>query len=173
MIISGIVFLLLGLAAVVLLCLADFWFDRKQPQTDFDERQMHIQAKARGLCDTVGVVYYIIIALFLGLRADADKIIEPWLLVVGGLYLITAVYMTYCILQDADLPLSRNFKSAVASFGTLGIFMLLQFRLSLRNYGPLALVGKGAYGWVSLVCGILCLWQILLMFIRNFIREKE
>jgi energy-converting hydrogenase Eha subunit C len=162
------------LVAVVLLCLASVWLDKRNPSDDYDERQQIVQGKANGLSLGVGLLYCVGILITLERQVTGEKMVEPYLLVFAGIDLMIVVKHTYCLIGNAALPLSKKPLGIILSYIALSVCGFVRFYWGM-GYTELSLVGKGSLPIPNLLMGITALYLALahtIQFLRNR-KERE
>ena len=166
---QGLLITLGVLLALVLICAVTIWLERKFPSAKFDERQKIARGNAHRLSSLVGDVYGLVVLTILIRQVENEKLIEPYLLVFGGLLLQVMVLHIYCILTHAALPLSEKPGVAVASYLFVGTFYLLSTDFS----GPFPLVGKGSevWAWLGVMVSFYALAVMHIIYLLR--REKE
>ena len=166
---NAILCLLAILLALVLLCAAVIFLERKFPSKKFDERQKAARGSAYRLSFLVGTVYYLVVLAVLLRQEHGPQTVAPYLLVFGGLELQVMVTHIYCILTHAAMPLSEKPGAAVAGYLFCGLLYL-----TMCDYTkPMPLVGAGSEAWVWLAT-MLSFFALAVMHIISLLRrEKE
>ncbi len=173
MIVSTIVIILLLLLGNVLLCFAAVWFEKKFPGRQYDERQILARSKAHRLAYWVGFVYYMVVVMILIYQVEGTKTVEPYLLVLGGVFLQELVIHTYCLITHAALPLSQNPAPTIAGFIFMGITHILTFWVHYKRYGTILTVGQSTIVYVYLITGIGFLYLALLHLIQALRKDGD
>lgn len=173
MIASTIVFILLVLLGIVLLCLAAVWIEKKFPGKQYDERQILARSKAHRLAYWVGFVYSMAVVMILIYQVDGKKTVEPYLLVLGGVFLQEIVIHTYCLITHAALPLSQNPAPTIAGFIIIGITHVITFWVHYKRYGTMLTVGQSTITYIYLITGIGFLYLALLHLIQTLRKDGD
>lgn len=159
------------LVAIVLVCLAAVWVEKKYPSENYDERQKLARGQASSLSLGIGAVYFIGTLIVMVRQVDGVKTIEPYLLVLAGLLLMVMVDHTYCVICHAALPLSQKPIMNIVCYTLCGLIDLWYFDYGLALI-PLSLVGKGTKPLVYLLLGIAFLYLALTHTIQ-FLRSRK
>ena len=151
--------ILAALVGIVLLCLGVLWVQKRYPSEDYDERQKIARGKASNLAVIVGMLYFLGISYTLINQVDNPKTVEPYLLVMIGILLMTMVDHTYCLLCHAALPFSQKGISTAICYLICGLVDIGQFALRRDWVATLSWVGKGTQPLFYLLIGVafLCL----------------
>ena len=166
---QGIGIMLGLLLALVLICIAVIWLERKFPSEKYDERQKQARGNAHRVSFTLGMVYYLVILAIMIRQVDQPKIVEPYLLLFMGILLQVMTVHIYCILTHAALPLSEKPGLAVGSYLLCAICHLLSNDFTK----PMPFVGRGSERWVWLA-GMISFFALAIMHgISLMRREKE
>ena len=150
--------ILVALAAIVLLCLGVLWVQKRYPSEEYDERQKIARGKASTLAMIVGVVYFLGICLWLLNQVEAPKTVEPYILVMIGLELMAMVAHTYCLLCHAALPFSQKGISTAICYLNCGLVDIGQFALRKNWVETISWVGKGTQPLFYLLMGVTFLY---------------
>ena len=150
--------ILVALAAIVLLCLGVLWVQKRYPSEEYDERQKIARGKASTLAMIVGVVYFLGICLWLLNQVEAPKTVEPYILVMIGLELMAMVDHTYCLLCHAALPFSQKGISTAICYLICGLVDIGQFALRKNWVETISWVGKGRQPLFYLLMGVTFLY---------------
>lgn len=150
--------ILVALAAIVLLCLGVLWVQKRYPSEEYDERQKIARGKASTLAMIVGVVYFLGICLWLLNQVEAPKTVEPYILVMIGLELMAMVDHTYCLLCHAALPFSQKGISTAICYLICGLVDIGQFALRKNWVETISWVGKGTQPLFYLLMGVTFLY---------------
>ena len=157
------------LAAIVLLCAAVIWFERKFPGKAYDERQNLYRGNAYSAAFWVGAAYFFAyICWLLPDSFEPPVELDPFLVVYIGLIIQAMVFHTYCLLTKSALPLSGKPIFSMISYGMLGTQSLLNYYFRLNN----PYVGDSMQV-VSLVNGFSFYALILMHLISLLWKEKE
>ena len=162
----------LVLAGIVLVCLGVTRMEKTAKTSEYDERQQLVRGRGYRLAFWVGFVYLLIsIPLLVG-YTEGQKKVEPYLLVFGGFMLQNLIFHVYCLLNHAELPLSKNPMVTALGFLLVGIIWLCSF-YSAQQRNPLSLVGYGSDGWTYLMVAFTFLVMALMHLLQLLRREKE
>lgn len=111
-----LLWILLGLAAIVALCFAALWLEKHFPMTNFDERQQIARGKAYRLSFGVGIIWIIVSILYMSFGGNMDNMpVILWFSFLAQ----TITFHIYCLLTHAALPMSQKPMTAILSYGLL------------------------------------------------------
>lgn len=173
MIVSTIFYIFLILLAIVLLCLAAVWIEKMFPGKQYDERQVLSRSKAHRLAYWVGFLYYMAVVMILLYQVDGERTVEPYLLVLGGIFLQEIVIHTYCLITHAALPLSQNAAPSIVGFFIMGVMNLLAFWGQYQRYGVMRPVGHSTITYIYLVSGIGFMYLAVLHLIQALRKDED
>ena len=157
------------LAALVLLCAAVLWVERRFPSEKYDERQRIARGNGYRISFWVSTIYYLVVASVMLFKIEDTQTVEPYLLIFGGLILQIMVSHIYCILTHAALPLSEKPGVAIASYLFCGVL-----QLATNDYSnPFPLTGQGSQAWVRLAIAVSFFALAVMHIINRMRREKE
>lgn len=169
--IVGMVAIVAAMAAV---SAGAVWCEKRFPGPDYDERQKIARGNAYRVSFWVGTVYALGGMVYYQFFAQAQsEVIEPSLLLFGGIALTALAFHIYCLLTNAALPLGQRPGGTALVYLLLGGVNLAQ--TIARYYGgqPLALAGQGSSLLMSLVLSVFFLSLSVLYAIRMVWQEKE
>jgi hypothetical protein len=164
--------ILVALAAIVLLCLGVLWVQKRYPSEEFDERQKIAQGKASSLAMIVGSLYFVGISTILINQVENTKTVEPYLLVMIGIELMLMVDHTYCLLCHAALPFSQKGGTTAICYLIMGLVDIGQFALRKEWVTTLSWVGRGTQPLFYLLLGIGFLY-LGLMHTIAWLRDRK
>lgn len=174
MIVTAIIITLSVLLAVILLCVAAIWLEKKFPGKRFDEMQTLSRLKGYRLAFWVGMLYYLV-----AIPLARNQTVDPYMLVFIGFLLQVTVAHTYDLLTHAALPLSDRPETAIGSYLLIGILQLLSFRSDLAKIQDLGmdvslLIKENNFAlWSNLVFGILFLYLGALHLIQALRKDGD
>lgn len=106
-------------------------WDRKRTEeiekgTYYDERQIIARGKASECVAGVGIIYFLIVHWLLEgwEMEDVTPIIAPSSLIVGGVWMLIALFSLCCLMTDALLPLGKYSFPAVL-YIAVGVFNII------------------------------------------------
>lgn len=114
-----LLWLLLGLVAIVALCFAVLWFEKNFPMTNFDERQQISRGKAYRVGFYVSAIWSIVSLFYIMFGGDIDGMI---MIIFLGFSAQALAFHTYCLLTHAALPMSQKPVSTIVSYSILSAF---------------------------------------------------
>ncbi len=114
-----LLWLLGGLAAVVLLCFAALWMEKAFPGKSYDERQMKARGNGYRLGFFVGLLWMFGCAAYLTFTENSENMA---LLLFLGFMTQTLTFHIYCLATHAALPMSEKPLTAILSYGILAVF---------------------------------------------------
>ena len=159
------------LAAVIVLCLAAVWMEKKYQTKEFDERQKVFRGRAYRLSFWTGIIYYAGVVVVLIHQVDGEKTVEPYLLVVMGLLLQAMVMHTYGILTHSALPLSQKSLTMAGAYLFSGTLQLLTFLHHRKQYS-VGFVGHSTSAMVFLMTGS-CFLYLALLHLIQYVRDRR
>ena len=168
----GVLVIVCVFAAIVILCAAAVWMEKKYPGKEYDERQKLARGRGYRLSFWIGILYYVIIALVLIGQVDREKTIEPYVLVLVGVILQAMVNHTYCLMTHSALPLSQNRVWAIFGYVVCGALQFCQFHIWQERDG-LSLVGHRSAAWGALIAGCCFFYLVALHMIQMLLERKE
>ena len=152
------VLMIIGILAALLgLCAVTIRVQQKYPSEQYDERQKQVRGEAYRLAFWLGTVYYLLIALMIGIeRIDSELIFQ---LLIAGVLGQFMVLNFYCFMTYASLPVSKNSMSSVVCFFALGVMYLVEHFVVLQS-------------WIPLATGI-CFLTMAALHLINIIRQNK
>ena len=161
---SNILILLGMLALVFVICLGTRWLERRFPDDYFDERQKIARGKAYRLSDSIGEIYFFLLALYLMKQDGGEGCIAPYILVLFGVVLKLLVFRVYCVLTHSDTPLGEKPYLHIILRLSIGILALgLPYRW--KSLDPGVSGGMGDAGASKVLIGIFILsWAAIDIF---------
>ena len=162
----------LVLVAVVIFCCGSIWLEKQAHDEFYDERQLLVRGRAYQLSSGVAEFCWLAMVSVFIYQVDGDKIIEPYLALIGTFVVKSLVFHTYCTINHAALPASQkpliNFIGFVF-MGSLWLYSAVRY----IHRAPLSLIGYGSWGVAQLV-GVCYLYAIAMMYLIQLLRrEKE
>ncbi|MBR3949557.1 MAG: hypothetical protein IKJ84_02670 [Oscillospiraceae bacterium] len=158
------------LALLVLICAVALWWNRSGENKAYDERQLVEQGRARAVADTVEMVYYFCLMVYLTYTEFGNiETLPVFELIFIGLLIQIMTYNIYCLMTHALLPFGQ---SPILTISSSVIMSLVQF-------GNYALdVQRGASGFegldmLHLVAGTAFAFYALIHLIALLRKERE
>ncbi len=126
-ILEMLLWLLGGLAMIVLVCIGVLWVEKKFPGKLYDERQKAARGNAYRLGFFLGLLWWFLGALLWDALGD-------WLILYFflGLEVQALAFHVYCLLTHAALPMSEKPWTPILSYGLLAVFDAVTVVDSLR-----------------------------------------
>lgn len=161
-------------AAIIGVCIAARFLEKHFPRENFDERQKIARGNAYRVSFWLGIVYNLGVLIYLsGLMDGRKPLIEPYLLAVGGFWLVTLCFHGYCLLADAALPLGQKTKGMAIGYLMIGGMQLSMALSRYRRHPVLSLVGRESHTVMMLMLGVFFLSLSAMYAIRSVWQEKE
>lgn len=161
-------------AAIIGVCIAARFLEKHFPRENFDERQKIARGNAYRVSFWLGIVYNLGVLIYLsGLMDGRKPLIEPYLLAVGGFWLVTLCFHGYCLLADAALPLGQKTKGMAIGYLMIGGMQLSMALSRYRRHPVLSLVGRESHTVMMLMLGVSFLSLSAMYAIRSVWQEKE
>lgn len=172
---SSVIGVLVAIVAAVLgVCIVARLVEKHFPRENFDERQKIARGNAYRVSFWLGVVYNLGVLIYLtGLMDGRKPLIEPYLLAVGGFWLVTLCFHGYCLLADAALPLGQKTKGMAIGYLMIGAMQLSMALNQYRRHPVLSLVGRESHTVMMLMLGVFFLSLSVMYTIRTVWQEKE
>jgi len=158
------------LAVLVLICAVALWWNRSGENKSYDERQLVEQGRARAVADTVEMVYYFCLMVYLTYTGYGNMETLPVFdLIFIGLLIQFMTYHIYCLMTHALLPFGQ---SPILTICTSMLMSLVQFGYyGLDNWGEAP--GSGELEVLHLVAGTAFAFYALLHLIALLRKERE
>lgn len=152
-------FIIIGLLAALLgICAIAIQIQKNNPGQQYDERQKQARGEAYRLSFWAGTIYYLLIALGIGLEEpDSDLVFS---LLMAGLLGQVMLLHFYCFLTHAALPLGEKPLGNAVCYFVLGAMYLYEYFFLGR-------------GWIKLTVGLCILTMALLHLITHIRQSKE
>lgn len=152
-------FVIVGvLAALLGLCIIVIQIQKNNPGQQYDERQKQARGEAYRLSFWAGTIYYLLIALGIGLEEpDSDLVFS---LLMAGLLGQVMLLHFYCFLTHAALPLGEKPLGNAVCYFVLGAMYLYEYFFMGR-------------GWIKLTVGLCTLTLALLHLITHIRQNRE
>jgi len=160
--------MLAALAGIAVLCGICLWMGKKAPTEEFDERQKIEHGKAANISMNTGLFYFIGVMMWMEL---GELPADPGFLIFAGLLLELMVYHVYCLMTDAALPLSKNVKTSIGGYTTLGVVWALRASLYDPNW-DMTLHGRGMGFWMFAMTSFFC-FALAAMHLISYLRNKK
>ena len=156
------------LLALMLLCAAVIYMERKFPSENYDERQKQARGQAYRLSFWVGILYYFMVMCIMIFGEKGAMYIEPYLLLFFGFMLQVMVLHIYSVMTHAAVPLSEKPGVAIISYFVMGVLNLL-----MNDYSkPFPLVGERSVSSIRPVLGIMAL-ALASMHLIQLLRDRK
>ena len=170
MMVLNVLLLIFGvLAALVLLCLAVIWFEKKAPGEEFDERQKIDRGNAYRLSLHVGVFYFLGVFTYLQFTKNMEHVL---LLLFIGLELQLMAFHIYCLLKRSALPLSQKPWHTIISYGIVSVVDVANF-LMWRSVDSRYTEGIADHAWMELMTAVTFGALAVMHLISLLWKEKE
>lgn len=152
-------FIIIGLLAALLgICAIAIQIQKNNPGQQYDERQKQARGEAYRLSFWAGTIYYLLIALGIGLEEpDSDLVFS---LLMAGLLGQVMLLHFYCFLTHAALPLGEKPLGNAVCYFVLGAMYLYEYFFMGR-------------GWIKLTVGLCILTMALLHLIAHIRQNRE
>lgn len=158
-------------SAVMALCAMVQWFQKKHPNKQFDERQAAARGKGNGVALLVGAIYYVALSLYLDRNEGREMVIEPSLLVLGGVFLMLLTVHIHSAMADAALPLGQKPIAAVGIYSILAVMNILLIIQHISLFGPEV---NGGYGGLFIKLLVAIIWIVLAVtHLIAYLRDKR
>ena len=162
----------LVLVGVVIYCYGSIWLEKQAHSEFYDERQLLVRGRAYQLSSRVAeLCCQAMVSVFI-FQVDGEKVIEPYLAVIGTFVIKSLVFHTYCTINHAALPMSQKPIVNFVVFLGLGSTWLFD-GVRYQQLRPLSLTGYGSWGVAELLGACYLLAIALLYLIQVLRREKE
>lgn len=155
---SVICAVLLILLGIVLLCLATVWLEKHLPGKSHDERQEQSQGRAYRLSFGIGLIYFGFVTALLMAQQKMGQIIEPYLLVFGGILLQVTVFRIYCMITQSFMCTFQKPIGAILFDLIMGIVTIGCYRISEKHNLLEEMGYPASYEWIFLVLGVMFLF---------------
>lgn len=143
--------------------------NRRKENTEFDERQLQAQGQASSLAASVGMLYIMVLYLFLPDQISGETMRSVLFL---GLVLAALMGVTYAILSDAYVGRSDTLENKGLGTLILGIVYLVFFTLRMALVSDvLPLDNESA--WRSLLLGVGLVYVGILLLAKDKRNRKE
>lgn len=149
-----------ALLAIVLLCFAVMYIEKKFPGVDYDERQKQIRGNGFRLGFAVGIVWQMVLLVLIDLGKELPLDLST--LVFIGVVVQILVHHVYCLLNHAALPLSQNMGLTIGGYLLTGFMHLISFRNNMELYQKIG----AQLGYTEPWAGI---WMKLLLALSFFV----
>lgn len=157
------------LLAMVLLCMAAIWLEKKAPGEDYDERQKIARGNAYRLSFFVGAFYFLGLFFYLEISKKLDHVVF-WLFVGMELQLMT--FHIYCLLKRSALPFSKKPLHSAISYGLLAVLWVVNF-FSWRRADSRFAMGITDNTLMQLILAVSFGALSVMYLISHFWKEKE
>lgn len=138
-----------------------------------DERQRMEHSNAGEFAGCVAVLYYLALYIILDYWRinDMEPLVEPSLLVIFGIMLISVSYCFYCLMTDVVIPFVHDRTSTSAVLYFFGGWSLLSAVLSAAD-GEIHLTGTDSDAWFRLIEAVFCICIASVYLIAHY-RDKR
>lgn len=168
----------IGIAVAVLLTLvlvcgtARGWY-RSGDNKAYDERQLVEQGRARAVADTVEVVYFgLLIVYLIYVEFGGRQTLPPSMLIFIGLIIQVVTYHIYYVMTHAALPFGENPKTTIFWLMAAGVVQFGNFWMN-HSDSPLWAPGDTGIGLLNLVAGTAFFFLALIHLIALLRKERE
>ena len=132
----------------------------------YDERQANVRGKGYKLSFFTLFIYNAIYGL-LGIMIE-KRYVDSLAAMMIGICLAVAVYVVYCIWNDAYFSLNENPRRVIIGFGLIALLNLLLGVMNLYD-GMVITDGMLNYRSVNLICGVL----FIIIFITLILKANN
>ena len=159
------------LAALVLICGVSLWWNRSGENKAYDERQLVEQGRARAVADTVEMIYYFCLMVYLIYTEYGEvETLPVFELIFIGLLIQIMTYHIYCVMTHAALPFGQKPVGTIL----LSVFWgLMQFGNYFIGHRDKDLLSGNGIGLLNLIAGTAFFFLALIHLIALLRKERE
>jgi hypothetical protein len=161
--------LLLSLACAAMLCL-----EKNLPSEKYDERQKVARSNACRFSLVTGMAYNLGLLIHFVLHTGKSEwVVEPFLLLMIGIFLQLLSFHIYCLMSHSALPLGQKPLPTIIGYSILGGMYMMQYFVQYIPEDTPWLTGAESFNLFRLLLSLFFFSLALMHLIAYLWKEKE